>query len=179
MAKVTYASLKLKVDTSVTTFEFNDHTIEVLKYLPIRDKYDLITIARQKATDRKSNLCNPILLDTYIQLGIVYLYTNLTFTDKQREDELKLYDCLKSTGLMDAIINALEETEYDEILEFVQNLEDGDMAYFTSAAAIVNKLVDDLPVNAEAAANIVNNFDPEKLAAVNNFAKAIGYDAAK
>ena len=33
MAKITYASLKLKIDNSVDTFDFNGNTIEVLKYL--------------------------------------------------------------------------------------------------------------------------------------------------
>ena len=40
MSKVSYANLKLKVDTSINTFDFEGNKIEVLKYLPIEDKYD-------------------------------------------------------------------------------------------------------------------------------------------
>ena len=40
MAKISYANLKLKVDKSVETFDFNENKIEVLKYLPIEDKRD-------------------------------------------------------------------------------------------------------------------------------------------
>ena len=35
MAKVTYASLKLKTNEAVETIEFQDSKIEVLQYLPI------------------------------------------------------------------------------------------------------------------------------------------------
>ena len=51
MAKVTYASLKLKTDDSVKIFKINDTEIEVLKYLPIEDKYDLISITLQNSKD--------------------------------------------------------------------------------------------------------------------------------
>ena len=44
MAKVSYANLKLKIDTNVNTFDFQGQVIEVLKYLPIEDKYDLVMI---------------------------------------------------------------------------------------------------------------------------------------
>ena len=63
MSKVSYANLKLKVDTSVDTFDFNNQTIEVLKYLPIEDKYDLIMITLQKAEE--DGIYNDIKLDMY------------------------------------------------------------------------------------------------------------------
>jgi hypothetical protein len=47
--KVSYANMKLKTNTEVNTFMFKDTQIEVLKYLPARDKYDLLTITLQKA----------------------------------------------------------------------------------------------------------------------------------
>ena len=104
MAKVSYASLKLKVDNSVETFDFQGNTIEVLKYLPIQEKYDLIMVALEKAEDE---IYNPIMLEAYFHLHLVYMYTNLTFTDKQREDELKLYDTLQSTGFITKMIEKI------------------------------------------------------------------------
>ena len=79
--KVSYANLKLKVDTSVDTFDFNNQTIEVLKYLPIEDKYDLIMITLQKAEE--DGIYNDIKLDMYFHLNLVYMYTNLSFTETQ------------------------------------------------------------------------------------------------
>ena len=90
MAKVSYASLKLKTNTEVTTVDFNDTKIEILKYLPVSDKYDLIMATLSKAAE--DVLYNPLKVDMYFHLHLVYMYTNISFTDKQREDELKLYD---------------------------------------------------------------------------------------
>ena len=47
--KASYANMKLKVNTEVDTFDFKGQTIEVLKYLPARDKYDLLMITLQKS----------------------------------------------------------------------------------------------------------------------------------
>ena len=88
MSKVSYANLKLKVDTSVDTFDFNNQTIEVLKYLPIEDKYDLIMITLQKAEE--DGIYNDIKLDMYFHLNLVYMYTILSFTEKQKENEAKI-----------------------------------------------------------------------------------------
>ena len=40
-----------------------------------------------------------------------------------------------------------------------------------SVAAIINSLIDDLPSNAEAAAKIVDSFDPQQFKEVINFAR--------
>ena len=121
MAKVTYASLKLKVDNSVETFDFNGNTIEVLKYLPIQDKYDLIMTTLERAEEE--GVYNPVTLEAYFHLYLVYMYTNLTFTEKQREDELKLYDTLHSSGFIAQMLEHISEVEYKNTLKyFVQNL---------------------------------------------------------
>ena len=93
MAKVTYASLKLKVDNSSFTFDFNGNQIEVLKYLPIDSKYDLVEVTLQKSKE-SNGYYNPLKVDMYFHLHLVYMYTNISFTDKQREDEAKLYDTI-------------------------------------------------------------------------------------
>jgi hypothetical protein len=44
MSTISYTNLKLKKDNSINTFNFNDTEIEVLNYLPINDKYDLLMV---------------------------------------------------------------------------------------------------------------------------------------
>ena len=117
MAKVTYASLKLKTDSSVETFDFNGNTIEVLKYLPIQDKYDLITMTLERAEEE--GVYNPVMMEAYFHLYLVYMYTNLTFTDKQREDELKLYDTLQSSGFITQMLEKISEVEYNMLYTYL------------------------------------------------------------
>ena len=170
MAKISYASLKLKTDTSVKEFEFKGEKFEILQYLPISDKYDFIAITLQKA--REGNFYNALKLDMYFNLHLIYMYTNISFTDKQKEDEEKLYDCLKSNGYIDKVLEEIPEREYEDLITFLDEQIDNEMKYNTTTAALVGKLIDDLPKNAQAAMDIVNSFDPDKFGAVKQFAEA-------
>lgn len=172
MAKVSFTSLNLKVNKDVNTFTFNGKEIEVLKYLPIMDKYDTIMIALQKA--KEDEIYNELKLDMYFHLYLVYMYTNLSFTEKQKEDEAKLYDALKSSGFMDIFLAAMDENEYEELWTMMGVVKEDLLQYNTTAAAIVQRLIVDLPKNAEAAAAIVENFNPEQYERVVNFANAAG-----
>ena len=80
MAKVSYANLKLKVNTDVKTFKVGDAEVEVLQYLPYQDKYDLVMLTLQNAEEK--GIYNPIKLDRYFNLYLVYMYTNINFTEK-------------------------------------------------------------------------------------------------
>ena len=170
MAKVSYANLKLKVDNSVKTFDFNGNQIEVLQYLPVEDKYDLIMITLQKA--KENGIYNDLKLDMYFALHIVYMYTNLSFTDKQKENEPKIYDTLKSNGFFDKLLPIIPESEYDDLISSMKQIMQDELEYNTTAAAVIKNLISDLPTNAAAAAQIVDNFNPEKYQAVIDFANA-------
>lgn len=170
MAKVSYANMKLKVDKITSTFDFEGNKIEVLNYLPIEDKYDLVMITLQKAEE--NGIYNPLKLDIYFHLHLVYMYTNLSFTDKQKEDELKLYDCLKSSGFIYQFMNALDDDEYNYLFEMMQDTVNDYMNYRNTAGAVLQSIIQDLPRNAQAAADIVDSFDKEKFKAVVDFAEA-------
>ena len=171
MAKTTYASLKLKTDTSVKEIEFNGSKIEVLQYLPIDDKYSLVNITLQKSKD--GSIYHPLKKDMYFHLNLVYLYTNLSFTDKQREDESKLYDTLQSSGLLDLILENIPEEEYKILYSFIEEYERDILNYQNTIAGIIANLIESLPARAEEMQKIVDNFNPENFQEVLNFAKAI------
>ena len=170
MAKISYASLKLKVDKSIDTFTFNENKIEVLRYLPIEDKYDLVMITLQKAEE--NGIYNPVLLDMYFHLHLVYMYTNLSFTDKQKENEFKIYDTLQSSGLLDKFLEVLSEDEYTTLMEYVNDAMEDTLTYKNTAGAVLQSIIQDLPTNAQAASDIVKSFDPKQYQAVIDFATA-------
>lgn len=169
--KVSFANLKLKVNTEVNEFDYLDNKFEVLKYLPISDKFDLVNIVLQNSK-RKDGYYDPIQLEKYFNLYIVYMYSNINFTDKQKEDEDKLYDLLESNGIINEIISHMEEAEYEDLLEKLNETKESEMSYITTAAAMIRNIITDLPAQADAAMKIVNNFDPEKFQAVKDFAVA-------
>ena len=168
--KVSYTNMKLKVNTQVNTFDFCGQKIDVLKYLPVKDKYDLLMITLQKATEQGAY--NDFLVSMYFELNLVYMYTNISFTEKQREDEFKLYDTLKSNWFFEVFFKALNEDEYNELFMSLNALKEDLMKYRMSISSTLNNLIDNLPKNAEAAAKIVQNFNPEQYKQVVEFAKA-------
>lgn len=170
MAKVSYANLKLKTDKAVTCFNFLGQEIEVLQYLPIEDKYDLIMITCQKAEE--NGIYNPLMVDVYFHLHLVYMYTNLSFTEKQKENELKIYDNLRSNGFFDEFFGAMNEDEYNELYSYINEITTMTLNYKNTAGAVLQSVIQDLPRNAQAAADIVNSFDPKQYQAVIDFATA-------
>lgn len=170
MAKVTFSSLKLKTNTDVKEVKIGEHIIEVKQYLSIENKNDLVEIALQKAEE--NGIYNEILLDMYFNLNIIYLYTNITFTDKQKEDEPKLYDVLESNGLIDSVVAALPQREYAELVGYVEQMKKNILKYKNTAGAVLQSIIQDLPKNAAIAKDIIDSFDPNKYQAVVDFATA-------
>ena len=167
--KVSYANMKLKTNTAVNTFEFCGQKIEVLKYLPATDKYDLLMITLQKSLE--GNIYNEFKLNLYFELNLVYMYTNISFTEKQREDEFKLYDTLRSNGFFELFYEALDDKEYEELFDQIAELKATMEKSKNSVAGVIANIIEDLPANAEAAAKIVENFDPSQFQAVVDFAR--------
>ena len=166
--KPTYAKMKLKMNTETTTIMIGEQEVHVLKYLPIEDKLSLIMISLQSAV--YDGVINEILLEKAFNLNLVYYYTDIVFTDKQRENEFKLYDELESNGIINQIIEYIPE--YNDLIDYLYKIKKAKMEYNISASALVDSLINNLPEQAAAAAEIVDKFDPEKYQAVIDFAKA-------
>ena len=168
--KVSYANLKLKTKDEIKTFNFNNTEIEVKQYLPIEDKYDLVMITLQKAEE--NGIYNALKLDMYFHLHLVYMYTNLSFTEKQKENEMKIYDTLESNGFIDKMIEIIPEEEYNALFTFMDEIMLNTLNYTNTAGAVIQSIINDLPKNAKIAKDIVDSFDKEKYHQVIEFAKA-------
>jgi hypothetical protein len=120
----------------------------------------------------EEGIYNPLRLDMYFHLFLVYMYTNINFTEKQRENELKLYDALKSNGILDEVLANIPEQEYATLFEFLNEMVTVKTEYGKSVVSLVQSLIHDLPTQAQAAKEILDNFDKNKFEEVINFAKA-------
>lgn len=174
MAKITYSSLKLKAQEELKTFTIEDKEIEVKQYLPIEDKIDLIDITLLKAKEDK--IYNPIKIDMFFHLHLVYLYTNITFTEKQKEDEYKLYDILSTNNIITSVLENIPEIEYETLFELMQERIEVEMDYKTTAAAMIENILEQLPRSASAAAEILDNIDISSMDNVIAFAKTLNAD---
>lgn len=166
-----FSDFNFKTDylEEVNSFTYENNTINVKKYLPIEDKIDLIQIALQKA--ESEGVYNDLLLEVFFHLNMIYLYTDIEFSSEDRQDELKLYDILESNGIIDQVIELLGD-EYKELREEMFTQESLYLEYTNSAAAVLRKIVTDLPKNAAAAKEIVDSFNPDQYKQVVDFATA-------
>ena len=116
MAKVPFTKLKCKINTDEIPVQIGEETIAVKQYLPIQEKLGLIGRVVELAHMQDENYSNPVKAAAFRDLEVIFAYTNITFTDKQKEDPAKLYDMLYSTGVIDIIIDNIPEDEYNSIV---------------------------------------------------------------
>lgn len=119
MAKVPFSKLDVKLNTRdfVMCHENSKGEAvqyEVKNYLPIKEKMDLVSRIINQSTD-DNGFYNPMRVKLYTTLEVVYAYTNLTFTPKQKEDPFKLYDLLVSTGLYNDITSHICAEDLEEL----------------------------------------------------------------
>ena len=142
MAKVPFTKLKCKIDDSIKEVKINEEiTIEVKQYLPIQEKLGLIGRVVELAHEQDANYSNPVKAEVFTKLEVIFAYSNIAFTDKQKEDTPKLYDMLASSGIIDSIINNIPTDEYMAIVSGVADTIESVYKYQNSAYGIFDNLV--------------------------------------
>lgn len=140
MANVTFSKLGLKKKEEVKKIIFNEQEIEVKQYLPIQDKLNVMFNAISKTED-ENRFFNPVKLECYCTLEIIYAYTNIKFTDKQLEDEGKLFDLMEENDLINLIFSAIPEDETDFIMDSCEKAAEAIYTYNNSAFGILEAIV--------------------------------------
>lgn len=172
MTKVSFTNMKLKMNTTTKLVETDNPnvTFDVLQYLPINQKYDLIEITLQKSL--VNGIYNPLKIEMYFHLYLVYLYTNINFTDAQKKDEEKLYDILESNNIIDYVVDNIPEEEYNTLYNLLFEIRENYAQYNSSFSGILKTLIQELPEQAQKAQDIITKFNPEQFQNVVDFAKA-------
>lgn len=142
MTKVAFSKLGLKKKEDTKIVIINGQAITVKQYLPVNDKLGLISRVLNQAAD-DNNFSNPVKLDVFTNLEIVFSYTNISFTEKQKEDLVKLYDLMEANGVFDKVIAAIPSVEYQTILDGVQESSDAVYAYRNSVLGILESVSQD------------------------------------
>lgn len=174
MAKIGFTKLGLKPNNKIVNIEFNEQIIEVKQYLPVEEKLELITNVLELSHD-SNNFSNPIKVQVYTALEIIDKYTNISFTEKQKENPTKLYDLLNGNGLLEKIIEVIPQIEYDEIIAGVYNTIDAVYTYQNSILGILDTISQDYSNLNLDATEIQNKLaDPENMALLKNIMTKLG-----
>lgn len=143
MAKVPFTKLKCKINTDEIPVQIGEETIAIKQYLPIQDKLALIGRVIEYAHMQDENYSNPVKAGVLRDLEVVYAYTNISFTEKQKEDVTKLYDQLYSSGILAQIIKNVPTEEYEIIVTGVNESIEAVYKYQNSVFGILDGLKQD------------------------------------
>lgn len=142
MAKISFTKLSLKRKNEVKTITINNNQIEIKQYLPVNEKLDLIARVINGAHDQ-NNFPNPIKIEVIGTLEMIMAYTNISFTEKQKEDIPKLYDLLEENGVIKDIISQIPEDEYNFIIDGINKTVDAVYTYNNSILGILESVSQD------------------------------------
>ena len=174
MAKVSFTKLGLKANQEFKTFNFNEQVIEVKQYLPVNEKLALISNVINQSID-ENNFNNPLQVKVFTLLEIVYNYTNINFTDKQKEDSAKLFDMLYSSGFIAEVLDNIPNKEYDEIIEYTNKSIKAYYDYKNSVMGILENISADYSnLNLDATEIQKKLGDPENMALLKDVLTKLG-----
>ena len=142
MAKLSFTKLGLAHNKAVKTINYNGQNIEVKQYLPVNDKLELISNVINLSAD-ENNFANPVKISVFAVLEIIGTYTNISFTEKQKEDPCKLYDLFAGNGLSTMIFNAIPTEELAELLTGIDDSINAVYAYHNSIMGILESVQGD------------------------------------
>ena len=174
MAKVSFTKLGLKKNEEVGILHINEQDIEVKQYLPINEKLELISSVINSAAD-ENNFSNPVKENVFLTLEILYHYTNINFTDKQKEDPVKLYDLVVSSGLVNKVTDLIPEEELDEVINGVAQSVKAIYTYRNSALGILESISQDYSnLNLDATEIQQKLADPDNMALLKQVLTKLG-----
>ena len=174
MAKVSFTKLGLKKNEEVGILHINEQDIEVKQYLPINEKLELISSVINSAAD-ENNFSNPVKENVFLTLEILYHYTNINFTDKQKEDPIKLYDLVVSSGLVNKVTNLIPEEELDEVINGVAQSVKAVYTYRNSVLGILESISQDYSaLNLDATEIQQKLADPDNMALLKQVLTKLG-----
>ena len=176
MAKIAYTKLGLNkmIEKNPMIIDFNEQEVEIIQYLPVEKKLELISTIINKSLD-DNPYYNPCKVDIYMITEIIFAYTNINVTDKQKEDICKLYDSFIASGLAALIINNIPTVDYNFIYGSVNTTIQNIYKYKNSAMGIFDSVINNYSdLDAKASEIQAKLADPENLELLRSILTKLG-----
>lgn len=140
---VTFDSLKKELLLKIKAIEINGQTIEVKQYLPVNDKLTLISAVLEQVAQNEYPFANSVQMDVYTTLGIIYAYSNIEFSDEEKDNPAELYDELEKQEISNRIIAAIPQAEYEFVIEGIEKQVAAYYTYRNSVKGIIEDVSKD------------------------------------
>lgn len=121
MAKVSFNKVTPIKNIDPKVINICGEDITVVQYLPMSDKINMMDDIINNVFD-DIGLSSPVRMEVYFYLNVIKTYTNLSITDKMMDNALKTYDLLELNGIIDQVVEAIPESEFETIFEYVHSM---------------------------------------------------------
>jgi hypothetical protein len=155
-----FKDIDTKYKKEFKTFTWRGQEIKVSQYLPIDEKIALIDIALQKSM--YNGMVHPLQLEKYYQLGLVYMYSNIVFSEEDRTDEAKIYDELYVTGLLNEVIKYIPTKELQTCADKLSQTKAAIEKHKVSAVGIIETIIQTLEEEVPNILDQINKVSPEQ-----------------
>lgn len=178
MAKVAFTKLgitKNSIEIENKKIIWNEQEIEIKQYLPVQEKLELISNVVNLSLSEDTSFANPVKIEVYAALEIIFAYTNVSFTEKQKEDTSKLYDLLNKSGFIDAVCSQIPEEEYNFIFDGITESIESIYKYKNSVVGILDTISADYSnLNLDATEIQQKLSDPDNLTLLKDILTKLG-----
>ena len=175
MAKVSFTKLGLKVKNETKSIIIADQEIEIKQYLPVNDKLELISRVINLSSEDDMKFYNVGKMEIFLNLEILFTYTNINFTDKQKEDVCKLFDLVESSGLLNQVLERIPEEEIEFIKHVLLDTVESIYNYQNSVMGILDNISQDYSaLNLDASEIQAKLADPENMALLKSVLTRLG-----
>ena len=116
--------------------------ITIIQYLPMVDKITFVENIVNEVFD-STGLSSPIRTEVHFYLNLIKTYTNISITDKMMENAAKIYDLLEMNHIIEAIVEAIPEDEFDSLFDYVSDTINHIETYNTSIAGMIKTVTQD------------------------------------
>ena len=146
MAKVPFSKIETKLyvykkELIYCNSKNEEIVYEVKTYLPFKEKLEVVSNIINYSID-ENNFYNPMRVKLYTALEVIYAYTNLSFTEKMKEDPFKIYDIVINSGIFEKVIETIGD-EWKAIQEDVNSTIKNIYDYKNSAMGIMEMITTD------------------------------------
>lgn len=172
MAKIAFSKLKLNKETKVTNVPFGDAVIEVKHYIPVSEKLMILDTIIQEAFDY--NFINKAKADALLHIYMMMCYTNISFTKREKDSLLETYDLMEKNGVIDAVVSAIPETEYNAFIAYCKEVMNDYDRYKNSIMGIAEQVIDQLPGRLKDVNELMGSFDPNSLQVLQDVVANLG-----
>ena len=175
MAKVSFTKLGLKIKNETKSIIIADQEIEIKQYLPVNDKLELISRVINLSSEDDMKFYNVGKMEIFLNLEILFTYTNINFTDKQKEDVCKLFDLVESSGLLNQVLERIPEEEIEFIKHVLLDTVESIYNYQNSVMGILDNISQDYSaLNLDASEIQSKLADPENMALLKSVLTRLG-----